>query len=754
MILQYTRNDILSLQMTLPVQVQRKSNVYENPWAETLSANRHPGSNGTLWVLNTGAHIHNTSEYRGFIDTLIEQWYPTAAIEHPDDLFFFRTTVPGHANCSLHSKPFRTLRDYAESIKTGTEWIRRHRGFRWDLFAGFNQYVSKRVKGTTIQLLDVNPMTVLRPDGHRPPKDCLHYYLPGVVDWWNHLLVTQLVRPPFGGSAADAPNEGVKEGPLISLIVPAIPRDLLAGFPCMYRALNAQSVLPYEVVVVLTNVSTADCKTAADEAAKHVSERLTRITRVHCVVELHNQASARNIGINISRGNWLSFVDADDALVPTYFRRLVRHIQAQPELLLYVHASSSSMEAQLSPKAGRTLDGAEMYAMSKDTSKGHHPWVGAGWMHSQASVKKTTGHQLMFREGPEYFRSEDSWFVRDTINRIGAHQEKAMMFDPGELSWYTPNQFQHCRAGSLGDAWDMRCCCKGCTTSGGDDDAGRDPSVDAPVLTKQVIALDRQEEEGTASKLSSSGADSVLDDGGDIRQPKQDMPSRMSDHTFGETWNDYRLGDIVKREYPGEGPDTMGVACSKFPASIGCAYETQTSLKGDIATLVKAVQEREQADVPAPKAILVHLRVGDGIKGPDCWHKAGDCFAYPSGGETYLYALSEAYYTGLVRMPLASDGFHIEIVGAPGHNISKWNRSYLHDAIKYFEAKGYKVILRGVHDPDTDFTYMARAVTFVQGGGGYSGLVAQIVAKTKGAVVLRSGSTCTPNKLLCRRENT
>ena len=55
------------------------------------------------------------------------------------------------------------------------------------------------------------------------------------------------------------PNEGVKEGPLISLIVPAIPRDLLAGFPCMYHALNAQSVLPYEVVVVLANVRLEGC---------------------------------------------------------------------------------------------------------------------------------------------------------------------------------------------------------------------------------------------------------------------------------------------------------------------------------------------------------------------------------------------------------------------------------------------------------------------------------------------------------------
>jgi hypothetical protein len=44
-----------------------------------------------------------------------------------------------------------------------------------------------------VMLLDVSPMTEVRGDGHRPPGDCLHYNLPGVVDYWNHLLFSSLM---------------------------------------------------------------------------------------------------------------------------------------------------------------------------------------------------------------------------------------------------------------------------------------------------------------------------------------------------------------------------------------------------------------------------------------------------------------------------------------------------------------------------------------------------------------------------------
>ena len=40
--------------------------------------------------------------------------------------------------------------------------------------------------------VDVEPMTRARPDGHlNPPSpDCLHYCLPGVIDYWTLLLAS------------------------------------------------------------------------------------------------------------------------------------------------------------------------------------------------------------------------------------------------------------------------------------------------------------------------------------------------------------------------------------------------------------------------------------------------------------------------------------------------------------------------------------------------------------------------------------
>ena len=45
----------------------------------------------------------------------------------------------------------------------------------------------------TIHWLNVFPSTVLRRDGHIGFGDCLHYYLPGPIDWWSHLFHSALL---------------------------------------------------------------------------------------------------------------------------------------------------------------------------------------------------------------------------------------------------------------------------------------------------------------------------------------------------------------------------------------------------------------------------------------------------------------------------------------------------------------------------------------------------------------------------------
>jgi hypothetical protein len=224
-------------------------------------------------------------------------------------------------------------------------------------------------------------------------------------------------------------------------------------------------------------------------------------------------------------------------------------------------------------------------------------------------------------------------------------------------------------------------------------------------------------------------------------------------------WNNYRLGDVVKRR-----PTAPG--CARFPNTIACAYEASQAQASDMSTLLRIVQARKQTDVPSAQSVVVHVRIGDGIKGPDCWHHSGDCFSnFGDGddkGKVFLYALSQQYYTALLsRIPAGHD---IILVGAAGHSTRhglfgfgkhavqkemRWSDSYVHNAIHFFEKHGFKVRARQGADPDTDFTFMAMARTFVQGGGGYSGLIAQMV-KLNGQTVLHTGNLCGANKQVCK----
>ena len=83
---------------------------------------------------------------------------------------------------------------------------RAHTGsYGWDLHPAFNEIAratlrryAGRVAAATLGMLDVYPMTVTRPDarqgseGGEVKTDCLHPMLPGLPDWWNHLLLTVL----------------------------------------------------------------------------------------------------------------------------------------------------------------------------------------------------------------------------------------------------------------------------------------------------------------------------------------------------------------------------------------------------------------------------------------------------------------------------------------------------------------------------------------------------------------------------------
>lgn len=181
----------------------------------------------TLLIANFGAHVHKIATFEEEMNDFVEL---LDRYQKPNDVVMFRTTVPGHRNCQQATGPYSSYDEFATTLKASPR--------SWHLFARYNDYgksgsmimkpcaisskhehrsniqpfhtpaksaIQKRNQDgvmNKIHLLDVFPMTVLRPDGHRsgpqkciscPVDDCLHYILEGPPDWWNHLLYSNLL---------------------------------------------------------------------------------------------------------------------------------------------------------------------------------------------------------------------------------------------------------------------------------------------------------------------------------------------------------------------------------------------------------------------------------------------------------------------------------------------------------------------------------------------------------------------------------
>jgi len=166
------------------------------PWVREYVSNPVP----TLLVANTGAHIHDIERFRVTFDSFLET---IDKVGRPDDIVYFRTSVPGHRDCMKEGiAPFNNFREYQ---------ARETKKWNWNMFVMHNDYVDRTLNNRNalgngrihIRVLDVYPITVLRPDGHASSldcqnqcdrqDDCLHYSLPGPADWWSHLLYSNLL---------------------------------------------------------------------------------------------------------------------------------------------------------------------------------------------------------------------------------------------------------------------------------------------------------------------------------------------------------------------------------------------------------------------------------------------------------------------------------------------------------------------------------------------------------------------------------
>ena len=146
-------------------------------------------------LLNAGAHFHDRAQYERAMRASVARLEREGLMER----VIFRTTPAGHPRCTDAATPFVGDAAAAARFVTQTRAAMEEgavKKFGWTAFRGFNEFASSLFTTHGARgVLDVAPMTALRPDGHRAHKsDCLHYYLPGVPDWWNFLLFETFLK--------------------------------------------------------------------------------------------------------------------------------------------------------------------------------------------------------------------------------------------------------------------------------------------------------------------------------------------------------------------------------------------------------------------------------------------------------------------------------------------------------------------------------------------------------------------------------
>eukprot|EP00271_Cylindrocystis_brebissonii_P010237 TRINITY_DN26375_c0_g1_i1.p1 TRINITY_DN26375_c0_g1~~TRINITY_DN26375_c0_g1_i1.p1 ORF type:complete len:859 (-),score=77.82 TRINITY_DN26375_c0_g1_i1:586-3162(-) len=138
----------------------------------------------TIVVMNSGAHYEPDDLFLKHMQDAL--WHVRAKL--PDALVIWRTSPPGHVNCTHYSGPITRRQDPA--------LLPPH--YHWADFTRQNRLVQRLVEQVGGVMMDIEHLTALRPDGHVGVKapgaapDCLHYCRPGPMDTWVRILYNML----------------------------------------------------------------------------------------------------------------------------------------------------------------------------------------------------------------------------------------------------------------------------------------------------------------------------------------------------------------------------------------------------------------------------------------------------------------------------------------------------------------------------------------------------------------------------------
>ena len=232
-------------------------------------------------------------------------------------------------------------------------------------------------------------------------------------------------------------------------------------------------------------------------------------------------------------------------------------------------------------------------------------------------------------------------------------------------------------------------------------------------------------------------------------------------------WFAYRLGDMVgvldERYNRCSGFECSIAAenvqefhCRKWPTSLACRYCRATEAENDFNELARIIRTLpdDETNTPPTNAVVAHLRIGDVLTEdldgaaarksiPDILHGDPICEeeviwtdANHGGENRRCFVKNLAYYQNQIDA-LPANVRTVYLVAGSHHDSSDFQRSsdYIRGVRDFFYSKGFRVYLRLGGAPDDDVVFIARSKYFIQGGGGFSILLAGVVEAMGGTVL-------------------
>ena len=151
----------------------------EQPYSDLLR------DSATYFILNAGAHWHgNVEAYSVMVVNVLQHLQKTFAGRR----VFYRASTHAHKGC-LNALAPQQLSDNADQQFE----------FNWRMLDHYNaiwKYEIAQLNDDRFVYLDVYTMSKDRADGHvvGTKQDCLHWCLPGIVDYWNLLFMSVIVH--------------------------------------------------------------------------------------------------------------------------------------------------------------------------------------------------------------------------------------------------------------------------------------------------------------------------------------------------------------------------------------------------------------------------------------------------------------------------------------------------------------------------------------------------------------------------------